>query len=563
MLFSCQASCAKHLSCSRWKSAGRCSDALVFMQQVCAATCAPPASAPALPDGEKPLGGKQELAEGAATKAEDEAKRALDAAAEAAKREEAAKRAEEAQRKQAALAREKQQRADAQTATHADAGAEQPEEEEEHFEAGAYDGSPAELSEQQFEELVHSSAAVMVNYYAPWCFWSNKLAPVWDAVARRMHVRAYSQSVKFIRVDCTKAVGRLLCQKQSIHAFPSIRSYRGSIHAFEPYEHSRDENVIWLHLVKLAAEVVVAKLKDLAVDERKPFSPQISHISADLKSAMERRQQGLDEDWTDDALTADEEVAEDKDLLEQMNLAAASIIAAKGEHHAELLSHPAEHQLIRERSSDLVLGMLKSDTQPPAQLGPDGEPLEPWLETETHEGCMLFGYVDVSRAPGTIHIAPHSPRHSFDFSKVNTSHHIDHLSFGLELSAEPRSALPEQVRSHLMSLDGAAFHTVQPHETQEHHVNIVPTSFARAGGRGAVETYQFTATSHSRTKDTLPSVLISYDVSPIQVQIEPKAEPASEFIVSLCAIVGGAFTIFGILDAMLWTTSKAMLKKLA
>jgi len=209
----------------------------------------------------------------------------------------------------------------------------------------------------------------------------------------------------------------------------------------------------------------------------------------------------------------------------------------------------------------LVLGMLKSDTQPPAQLGPDGEPLEPWLETETHEGCMLFGYVDVSRAPGTIHIAPHSLRHSFDFSKVNTSHHIDHLSFGLEISTEPRYALPEQVRAHLMPLDGAAFVTSQPHETQEHHVNIVPTSFARGDMRAVVETYQFTATSHARTKDTLPSVLISYDVSPIQVQIEQKAEPTIEFIVSLCAIIGGAFTIFGILDAMLWTTSKAMLKK--
>ena len=49
----------------------------------------------------------------------------------------------------------------------------------------------------------------------------------------------------------------------------------------------------------------------------------------------------------------------------------------------------------------------------------------------------------------------------------------------------------------------------------------------------------------------------------MQVQIEEKVEYMSDFIVSLCAIVGGAFTIFGILDAMLWTTSKAMLKKLA
>uniref|UniRef100_A0A7S0LNT7 Thioredoxin domain-containing protein n=1 Tax=Coccolithus braarudii TaxID=221442 RepID=A0A7S0LNT7_9EUKA len=450
--------------------------------------------------------------------------------------------AEEAKRKEEKVAREKA---------------------DDFYEAGPYDDSPASLDVIQFEALVHESAAVVVNYMAPWCFWSNKLAPVWDAVARRLHGRAYSQSVKFLRIDCTTKAGTALCQKQAIHAFPSVRSYRGSTHAFEPYEHSREENVIWLHLVKLAAEVVVAKLKDLPMEDRKPFTKQISHISADLKAAMERRQQGLDEDWTDDALNAEEEVADDKELLEQMNLAAASIVAAKGEHHQQQDLGVHEGQLIHERSSDLVLGLLKSDSAAPAQLGPDGEALEPWLETETHEGCMLFGYLDVSRAPGTIHIAPHSPRHSFDFSRVNTSHHIDHLSFGLELGARMRNLLPEQVRSHLMPLDGSAYTTAQPHETQEHHVNIVPTSFSHAEASFPLETYQFTATSHARTKDTLPSLLISYDVSPIQVQIEQRVEPASDLIVSLCAIVGGAFTIFGILDAMLWTTSKAMLKKIA
>ena len=43
---------------------------------------------------------------------------------------------------------------------------------------------------------------------------------------------------------------------------------------------------------------------------------------------------------------------------------------------------------------------------------------------------------------GTLHFAPVSPRHSFDFSHVNTSHHIDHLSFGLELASSKRAASP-------------------------------------------------------------------------------------------------------------------------
>ena len=29
--------------------------------------------------------------------------------------------------------------------------------------------------------MVHKNPLVFVNYYAPWCYWSNKLAPDWYA----------------------------------------------------------------------------------------------------------------------------------------------------------------------------------------------------------------------------------------------------------------------------------------------------------------------------------------------------------------------------------------------
>ena len=97
---------------------------------------------------------------------------------------------------------------------------------------------------------------------APWCFWSNKLQPAWNDVAKRLHARAYSQSVKFIKIDCTTASGGALCKQQSIHAFPSVRIYRGSSHAFEPYEFGREANVMWLHLVKTAAELLVNEMTE-------------------------------------------------------------------------------------------------------------------------------------------------------------------------------------------------------------------------------------------------------------------------------------------------------------
>ena len=410
----------------------------------------------------------------------------------------------------------------------------------------------------------------MVNFFAPWCFWSQKLVPAWEAVGRRLHARAYSQSFAFVRVDCTSAKGRDLCRSHSIHAFPTVRTYRGSVHAFEPYEYGREENVIWLHMVKIAAEVVVQRMHDVPAAERERFATQIEHISADLKAAMERRREGLDEDWSEDALGPEEEVAEDRELLAQIDDAASSILAAKGvdirhilRHAREAGSEGAEARAVRDASSDHVLALLADGAKQPPPLDEDGSPLEMWEEEAGHEGCNLFGYVEVSRAPGTIHLAPHSSRHSFDFSHVNTSHHIDHLSFGLELGAIERRGLPPDVRKHLLSLDGRAFTAATAHLTQEHHVNIVPTRYQPAGSVAHVETYQFTATSHARTKDTLPSLLISYDVSPIQVNIAERRQPTSELVLSFCAIIGGVVAVFGIIDGMPYTGSAVVRQKLS
>lgn len=221
----------------------------------------------------------------------------------------------------------------------------------------------------------------------------------------------------------------------------------------------------------------------------------------------------------------------------------------------------AENAALRERSSDLVLGLLAIDNRANQVADGNDEDGEEWVESEAHEGCTIFGYLEVSRAPGVLHVSPHSPRHSFDFTNVNVSHHIDHLSFGLELASHERARLPAEVRSHLLSLDGSSHISTRAHETTEHYVAIVPTAVKTPAGE-TLETYQFTATSHARTKDTLPSLIISYDVSPIEVRIEGKAQATSDFIVQLCAIIGGAFAIFGVVDGTLYSTSKVVRRKM-
>ena len=524
MLGNCEASCAKVVSkanCAKWglgaPGAGACKDAAGFMAKFCPDTCsmAPGTVHPAVSAG---------AADGAAQAAQAAAGAAMAGGEVAA----ASDDAEE------------------------DGGPFTP--------PAPFSSAPSSLTPEQFTETLHGSSVVMVNFYAPWCYWSKQLEPTWDAVARRLHGRAYSQQVKFLKVDCTQQ--QELCKGQSIHAFPSVRIYRGSAHAFEPYEFGREENVIWLHLVKTSAEILVNAMQEADADERKAYAQMIAHVSKDLRVVMERRAQGLDEDWSEEALSQEEEVREDRDLLDTISRAVSSITGAKGvvPDSRVAATHgavEAEAQSLQEKSSDVVMGLLARS----AALGGYDNGDEAWQESATHEGCMIFGYIDVSRAPGTLHIAPHSARHSFDFSAVNTSHFIDHLSFGLELNSRERSRLPPGVTAQLASLDGASFTSLLAHETKEHHVNIMPTSYARGRGGGGgerIETYQFTATSHGRTRDTLPSLVVSYDVSPIHAEIIEEAEPLSSFLVSLCAIVGGAFSVFGIVDGLIFSGTKAM-----
>jgi len=192
MLSACPTSCksvANPEVCAKWATGGRCKDVSHFMAVVCATACGfadPPSPAPT---------GAAAAADAVATPDADE-----------------------------------------------EGGAYTP--------LKPFEEGPVQLTEGEFTQMLRENSVVMVNFYAPWCFWSNRLTPAWTGVARRLHKRAWSQSAKYIKIDCTNPKTQPLCKSQAIHAFPSVRIYRGSAHAFEPYEFGREENVMWLHLVK-------------------------------------------------------------------------------------------------------------------------------------------------------------------------------------------------------------------------------------------------------------------------------------------------------------------------
>lgn len=59
-----------------------------------------------------------------------------------------------------------------------------------------------------------------------------------------------------------------------------------------------------------------------------------------------------------------------------------------------------------------------------------------------------------------------------------------------------------------------------------------------------------------------PGVFIKYEFAPVKVHIEEYHRSFLQFFTSVCAIVGGVFTVAGILDRVVLTSQQA-LKKMA
>lgn len=54
----------------------------------------------------------------------------------------------------------------------------------------------------------------------------------------------------------------------------------------------------------------------------------------------------------------------------------------------------------------------------------------------------------------------------------------------------------------------------------------------------------------------LPNAVFSYDISPYRVVHMAAGDGFFAFLTQLCAVVGGVFTVFGIVDGMLYNSVK-------
>eukprot|EP00931_Biecheleriopsis_adriatica_P107987 TRINITY_DN8231_c0_g1_i1.p1 TRINITY_DN8231_c0_g1~~TRINITY_DN8231_c0_g1_i1.p1 ORF type:complete len:366 (+),score=76.90 TRINITY_DN8231_c0_g1_i1:124-1221(+) len=206
------------------------------------------------------------------------------------------------------------------------------------------------------------------------------------------------------------------------------------------------------------------------------------------------------------------------------------------------------------------------------------------------EGCRIRGFVRVNKVPGNLHLSTYS--HSFLFgslyqetNKLNISHRVNHISFGVDTDI---SYVQKNVKGTgiVSPLDGVTqIHTKSPPKEKpkekdplswyggsysfggsvdsaifEYYTKVVPTTYVPLD-RKPVHVYQFTANSNKIVNQQMPSLYLRYDFSPVTVRYTETKESISHFLVQICAVVGGIFTVAGLVDSVVHKSIVHLAKK--
>jgi len=188
------------------------------------------------------------------------------------------------------------------------------------------------------------------------------------------------------------------------------------------------------------------------------------------------------------------------------------------------------------------------------------------MEKSKGQGCRLFGRVDVGKVGGNFHIAPGVPStsqhsHYHDFQSLSpgsfdTSHTITHLSFG---KPYPGKEYP---------LDGKQFSSPKSGLMHQYYLKVVPTTYVFANGSGKEDevSHQFSITRSEKDilagASGIPGVFMQYEFSPLMVRMEERQRSLSHYLVNLCAICGGVFTVASLVDSLIYSSSRAVQRKL-
>ena len=180
------------------------------------------------------------------------------------------------------------------------------------------------------------------------------------------------------------------------------------------------------------------------------------------------------------------------------------------------------------------------------------------------EDCTIYGTMEVARVTGTFAIAPVSRLPSAKLQRLAAAVGADlrvqrHAPDQAPLLRHrlPRPAQP--ARRHLAAPPAGA-------AVSRYFLKVVPTTYEFVGGQ-SVHTNQFSVTQYFKplggdaTASMVPAVNFVFELTPLKVKkTERRAGSFFSFVTRCAALIGGLFTVAGILDSILYTSTRQLEK---
>lgn len=216
-------------------------------------------------------------------------------------------------------------------------------------------------------------------------------------------------------------------------------------------------------------------------------------------------------------------------------------------------------------SCSSVFGAYEHKKLPPPDMNAIQQCIdEDWPELiskHTSEGCLVSGRLSVNKVPGNFHFAPGKSFDAYNYHlhdvrflsglSLDFGHIIHHLSFG---DQHPELSSP---LDNSQSVHG-------PEKVFKYHIKVVASEFRYLNGQKTM-TNQFAVTKSegdtASEKISFPSVFFNYDISPMIVIYTEHRKPFTSFLTSVCAIIGGVYTIAAILDTIIFSAERRLKEK--
>jgi len=200
----------------------------------------------------------------------------------------------------------------------------------------------------------------------------------------------------------------------------------------------------------------------------------------------------------------------------------------------------------------------------------------PFAQVRTGEGCRLSGVMIVNKVAGNFHIALgdsiiRDGRHIHQFvpaeaPNFNITHTVHSISFGKPYPFMPANPLDLVSRTVEKEIGTGLF---------QYFIKVIPTTYVDERGY-SLSTNQYTFTERFRplmvpssNPDTpaqmqasvIPGIFFVYELAPFVIEVTRTKVPLLHLFTRLLAVVGGVFSIMGVVDSFVFGVSKLTAKK--